>query len=359
MELAALLRCPTCRGKLDPEPQALRCVACQRSFELIHGIPDLRSLPPDAPRHGEFCLEVIRRWPTSSYADLWALFHQDAPDALRTIWRDHEEQAPQRGERRWDEILRHAAAARRPLPSGPSQLPAAAPPPPSADWRLSSPPCRLPSADCRLPSAGGRQPTESALDIGCGAGSALFALARRFRLAIGLDILLSDLLLAKKRFAEAGIANAAFVCASALELPLADDAFDLLNATDVIEHIGEPARFLAEARRVLRPGGVFFFNSPNRFSLLTPEPHVKLWWVGWLPRGWAEPYVRWRLGKPYRGKRLLSLGELRRSLRSTFGAGSFAIRSFAPRGRLARALTRPIEALARPILPQHNALAWK
>ena len=318
MELLSLVRCPTCHGELAADGEALRCGACPRRFEVIHGIPDFRPDPPDgAPRHGDFCLDIIRRWPHSSYRDLWALCHEGEADALSRLWTQHEERAPARGERRWDEILRHAQAAGRSVPT-----------------------------------------SGVALDLGCGMGSALFALAGRARLAVGLDILLTDLLLAKKRFAEAGIANVAFVCGSALELPLAEESCDVLNATDVIEHVPDPPRFLAEGRRVMRPGGIFFFNSPNRFSLFTPEPHVKLWWVGWLPRRWMEPYVRWRRGKPYRGKRLLSLREVRRMARAAFGR-DFAVRSFLPRRGATRALARAAELIGRPVLPQHNVLAWK
>ncbi|HPD13591.1 MAG TPA: methyltransferase domain-containing protein [Planctomycetota bacterium] len=316
MEFLDLLRCPACRGALRAGPQALDCPACSRRFEVVHGIPDFRPDSPGAPRHGEFCREVIARWPRTSYRDLWQFYHGDECDALGRLWDRHEAEAPRRGERRWDTIVRHAAAAGRAV------------------------------------GAGG-----TALDIGCGVGSALFGLARRCALAVGIDILLTDLLLAKKRFAEAGTGNVAFVCGSALELPLADSCFDLLNATDVIEHVQEPARLLAEARRVMRPGAVLFFNSPNRFSLLTREPHVKLWGVGWLPRRWMEPYVRWRRGRSYRGKHLLSLAELRALMRAAFGR-SFAIRALLPRSRAARALCWPMEVLARPLLPQHNVTAW-
>jgi ubiquinone/menaquinone biosynthesis C-methylase UbiE len=317
MELRALLRCPACHGELTFEPDALHCPTCDRLYEVIHGIPDFRPAPPDGPRHSDYCLGIIERWPCSSYRELWEFCNQGEPDALHCLWIEHEEEAPQRGERRWEEIARSAEAARRPL---------------RADG--------------------------AALDLGCGMGSALFAMARRAGLAIGLDILLSDLLLAKKRFADAGIGNVAFVCGSATELPFADESFDLLNATDVVEHMPDQREFLSEARRVMRPGACFFFNSPNRFSLLTPEPHVRLWGVGWLPRRWMQPYVRWRRGEPYRGKRLLSLFELRRLMRSAF-ARSFAIRALAPRRGAARALLAPIETLAKPILPQHNVLAWK
>jgi len=315
MELLPLLRCPTCRSALADEPPGLRCQPCGRLFEVIHGIPDFRPDPPDGPRHGDFCLEVIRRWPHSSCRDLWGLYHREEGDALQRLWDEHEAQAPQRGARRWFEIARHAAAV-------------------------------------------GQCATGAMLDVGCGAGSALFALARHAPVAVGLDIMLADLLLAKKRFAEAGIANVAFVCASALDLPFADDAFGLVNATDVVEHVADQGRLLGEVRRALRPGGLFFFNSPNRFTLLTREPHVKLWGVGWLPRRWMGPYVRWRLGRLYRSKRLLSLFELRRLVRGAFGR-HFAIRAAVPRSALARALARPFEALARPLLPQHNVVAWK
>ncbi|MBM4039946.1 MAG: class I SAM-dependent methyltransferase [Planctomycetes bacterium] len=322
-QLLPLLRCPVCRATLAEAPAAVACPACSRTFEVIHGIPDLRPDPPEGgSRHGDFCLEVIRRWPDSSYRELWGLYHREEGDALQRLWDRHEAEAPERGERRWDEIARHAAAAGQ---------------------------CGTAEGGCA---------TRAALDVGCGAGSALFGLAQRASLAVGLDILLTDLLLAKKRFAEAGIANVALVCASALEMPFADECFGLANATDVIEHVPDQGRLLGEVRRVLSPGGLFFFNSPNRFSLLTREPHVKLWGMGWLPRRWMEPYVRWRLGRPYRSKRLVSLRELRRLVREAFGP-HHAIRAAVPGRRLARAIVRPFEALALPLLPQHNVVAWK
>jgi SAM-dependent methyltransferase len=317
MDPLDLLRCPTCRGTLGQQPGTLRCQACDRDYEVIHGIPDFRHHPPDVPRHGDFCLRVIDLWETSTYRELWALYHDQDPGALGQLWDRHEGAAPERGERRWRQI----AQAAQPLGL---DLPADA----------------------------------VALDLGCGLGSALFALAPRARLAVGLDILLTDLLIARKRFIEAGIDNVALVCGSALELPFPDGSFAPLNATDAIEHMPDQRRFLAEARRVLAPGGCFFFNSPNRYSLFTREPHVWLWGVGWLPRRWQEPYVRWRLGRPYRGKRLLSAFELGRLTRGVFGR-HHRIWPFLPRPGLGGALLRLVGALARPILPQHNVLAWK
>lgn len=317
MDHLDLLRCPTCRGELAEQPGALHCGACTRDYEVVHGIPDFRPAPPDRPRHGEFCRKIMAIWETSTYRELWALFYDREASALEALWRGHEARAPERGERRWYDLTAAAQAAGRPV-----------------------------------------RPGGAALDIGCGVGSALFAMAPRSSVAIGLDIMLSDLLLAKKRFLEAGFDNVAFVCGSAIELPFREGAFDVLNATDVVEHMPDQPLFLSEARRVMTPGACFFFNSPNRYSLFTREPHVWLWGVGWLPRRWQEPYVRWRLGRPYRGKRLLSSFELSRLCRGAFGR-DYALWPFIPRPGLGPALLRAAGALATPILPQHNVLAWR
>jgi SAM-dependent methyltransferase len=47
-------------------------------------------------------------------------------------------------------------------------------------------------------------------------------------------------------------------------LPFPDDSFDLAYADYVLEHVEHPREFLAEARRVLKPGAALFFRTPNR-----------------------------------------------------------------------------------------------
>ena len=46
-------------------------------------------------------------------------------------------------------------------------------------------------------------------------------------------------------------------------LPLSDETFDLALSDYVLEHVENPAQFLAEVYRVLKPGGHFFFRTPN------------------------------------------------------------------------------------------------
>src|SRR6516225_3837583 len=52
-------------------------------------------------------------------------------------------------------------------------------------------------------------------------------------------------------------------------LPFADGSFNLVTANMVIEHVRAPEALLAEVRRVLAPGGVFLFHTPNARSYAT------------------------------------------------------------------------------------------
>jgi SAM-dependent methyltransferase len=161
----------------------------------------------------------------------------------------------------------------------------------------------------------------AALDIGCGSGAGLLALGRCYGFVVGVDPSLPDLLLARKALETAGIANFQLVQAYGQRLPFAEHSFDYINALNVLEHVFEPEQLLGEAFRTLRPDGIFAADSRNRFDLFLPEPHVKIRWVGLVPRGWQKRYVRWRLGVGYDATRLLSYGGLRRGLRRSFGRG--------------------------------------
>jgi SAM-dependent methyltransferase len=58
----------------------------------------------------------------------------------------------------------------------------------------------------------------------------------------------------------------------ALRLPFADASFDTVLATQVLEHVAEPGALIAEAARVLRPGGVLLLTAPHIWEL-HEEPH--------------------------------------------------------------------------------------
>jgi SAM-dependent methyltransferase len=53
------------------------------------------------------------------------------------------------------------------------------------------------------------------------------------------------------------------------QLPFSDNSFDLVTANVVVEHVGNPRALLHEVRRVLVPGGLFMFHTPNSTGYTT------------------------------------------------------------------------------------------
>ena len=154
----------------------------------------------------------------------------------------------------------------------------------------------------------------SLLDVGCGTGALLVATRARYSMVVGCDVAFRWLVVARKRLQEAGM-EAPLVCCCADHLPFADEAFRVVTAFSLLEHLpGQQDAALRESHRILRRDGQFLAVSANRYSL-APEPHVSVWGVGFLPRRWMEGYVRWRRGLTYDKFRLLSPLELRQKLR--------------------------------------------
>jgi SAM-dependent methyltransferase len=86
------------------------------------------------------------------------------------------------------------------------------------------------------------------LDVGCGSRpyeKTFFAGARKY---VGTDYL-SD-------------RSRPDVISSALQVPFADEAFDTVVSTEVLEHVPDPLRTLREMRRVLKPGGFLILSTP-------------------------------------------------------------------------------------------------
>ena len=145
-------------------------------------------------------------------------------------------------------------------------------------------------------------------------GGLLCAVAERSASPVGIDTSLAWLIVAGMALRERGF-QARLAAAHAEALPLADGWAGAVVSLDVIEHVSSPEQMLGEVDRVIRPGGVFLLSTPNRYSL-GAEPHVGVWGVGWLPRGWQAPYVKWRRGDAYAGTQLLSGAEIARLVRS-------------------------------------------
>ena len=88
------------------------------------------------------------------------------------------------------------------------------------------------------------------LEVGCGTGLGLREFAGRVDRAFGIDPNAASLERARRRVPGAGLA-----VASAEHLPFADASFDCVISSLVFCSVSDPARGLAEIRRVLEPGG--------------------------------------------------------------------------------------------------------
>jgi len=101
----------------------------------------------------------------------------------------------------------------------------------------------------------------SLIDIGCGAGLLANELAKKGDRVHGIDLSLSSLDIAKKNDATGTVD---YRLANGYALPFPKESFEVACATDLLEHVEEPGRLIAEASRVLKPGGLFFFHTFNR-----------------------------------------------------------------------------------------------
>ena len=97
--------------------------------------------------------------------------------------------------------------------------------------------------------------TGALLDIGTGTGRILELLAPRVRQALGVDASRAMLALARARLAGPDFAHCAVRLADMYRLPLASASFDTVVMQMVLHHAEDPGLALAEAARVLRPGG--------------------------------------------------------------------------------------------------------
>jgi SAM-dependent methyltransferase len=101
------------------------------------------------------------------------------------------------------------------------------------------------------------------LDVGCGAGHLGLFLSIGGRAVVGVDRSAAALR-PGRRFADAhGLANARFLQADLLSLPLREAAFDLVICRDVLDRVAEPRRALDAILRPLRPGGYVIVGVPR------------------------------------------------------------------------------------------------
>lgn len=107
------------------------------------------------------------------------------------------------------------------------------------------------------------------LDLGCGSGFGLTALAKQTRMSVGVDKDFTGLAFARTQGAKEP-SLLFFLNADVHHLPFPEQSFDVVLSFQVIEHVRRPTHYLQAIRKVLVPGGLAIFTTPNRRLRLLP-----------------------------------------------------------------------------------------
>jgi SAM-dependent methyltransferase len=142
------------------------------------------------------------------------------------------------------------------------------------------------------------------LDLGCGDGALTVGLAATAGRVTGVDVKAPAYEEAQAHAASHGLDQVAFDVADATRLPFADDTFDAVLGHSVLEAGPEPVDVLAEAWRVLRPGGWLGVASVEYDGLVLAGPAVEV-----LRRSNAIRERLWQLdgADPFLGRELRRL----------------------------------------------------
>ena len=283
-DILATVRCPTCRSALRPsanpvdDVMRLECPGCRARWPVRFGIPDLRPAGIEDPylsrdddlRAAE---RLFERAQTGGF-----------PDALAAYYETNEKVSAAQARQFIAGTMAAEERARAVLATW-------------RDW-------------CGVPFAGDGA---TLVDVGCGTGPLLVASHAPDVRLVGIDVGLRWLVLAAARLRDRG-AHALLVCAGAHRLPLADAGVDVVASESLLENAPPAAGTIAEAHRVLRPGGWLCLTTANRWSL-GPDPHVGFPLGGWLPEGMVRAWATRRGMVPPR-RRLLRAGDLERLIAS-------------------------------------------
>ncbi|WP_333713132.1 bifunctional 2-polyprenyl-6-hydroxyphenol methylase/3-demethylubiquinol 3-O-methyltransferase UbiG [Yoonia sp.] len=127
------------------------------------------------------------------------------------------------------------------------------------------------------------------LDLGCAGGFMAEALAAKGAVVTGIDPA-ADAIAAARAHAQKGGLAITYDTGVGEDLPYQDGSFDAVVCVDVLEHVSDLTQVAAEIARVLRPGGLFLYDTINRnpiarfATIMLAEDILRL-----LPKGTHDP----------------------------------------------------------------------
>lgn len=130
---------------------------------------------------------------------------------------------------------------------------------------------------------------KAVLDLGCAGGFMAESMADRGAVVTGIDPA-ADAIKAAHVHAKATGRNVRYDVGVGEKLPYGDTTFDIVVCVDVLEHVTDLTAVITEIARVLKPGGIFLFDTINRnllsrFVVITVAEEI----LGLLPKGTHDP----------------------------------------------------------------------
>lgn len=107
---------------------------------------------------------------------------------------------------------------------------------------------------------------KTALEVGCGGGILCEEIARMGFNAYGIDPAEQSIVTALRHSKESGL-NINYATGAGEDLQFQDNTFDIVFCCDVLEHVRDLPKVISEISRVLKPGGIFIYDTFNRTLL--------------------------------------------------------------------------------------------
>ncbi len=135
---------------------------------------------------------------------------------------------------------------------------------------------------------GGNLNNLTLLDVGSSTGIMTQLLSQHFLRTVGIDIDEEAVKFAKDKF-ESGD-SLRFYIEDSMSINLPDNSFDVINCSQVYEHVPDSKQLMREIYRLLKPGGVCYFAAGNRLVLM--EAHYRLPLLSVIPKFAAHGYMK-------------------------------------------------------------------